>query len=201
MGFCSGDPIREDINEQVPHFPEILQEFWHHCFEISMEILKVLAIALNLPADFFDKNHLLSDSPNTIRLLHYPPLSENISPGTVRLAEHSDYGTITLLFQDGIGSLEICGRDGKFITVTPVPDAVLVNTGDLLQRLTSDRILAVRHRILIVEEERLYHSHRRSIAYFVYPKGDSVVKPFDGSTKYEPVTAKEYLMNKFKKLY
>jgi len=198
MGFCSGDPIREDINEQVPHFLEIFDEFWHHCFEISMEILKVLAISLNLPADFFDKNHLLSDSPNTIRLLHYPPLSENISPGTVRLAEHSDSGSVTLLFEDGISGLEIRGRDGKFIPVTPVPDAVLVNTGDLLQRWTSDRIVAVRHRILIPEEERLNPLHRRFIACFVYPKGDTVVKPFDGSTKYEPMTAEEYY--KFKKL-
>jgi isopenicillin N synthase-like dioxygenase len=112
---------------------------------------------------------------------------------------------------------KVSRRDGTFIQAHPIPNAVLINTGDLLQRWTSDRIMAVvggqksifysifivfqRHRVLIPNDVRLYSSERRSIAFFFHPDDDVLVKPLDGSNKYEPVTAYQHVINQFKKSY
>ena len=88
----------------------------------------------------------------SIRVLHYPPsdsqrknktIASHAAAGSIGCGEHSDYGTITLLFQDDVGGLEVRNRQGEFVPAVPEPGVVLVNMGDLMQRATSDRLLAV----------------------------------------------------------
>ncbi|KAJ7340037.1 hypothetical protein OS493_002759, partial [Desmophyllum pertusum] len=87
---------------------------------------------------------LAENASTALRLLYYPPLPEesNIKPGQVRCGEHSDYGTITLLFQDDIGGLEVLPVNGKYSPARPIAGTVLVNIGDLMQRWTADKLIS-----------------------------------------------------------
>ncbi|KAH3842120.1 hypothetical protein DPMN_115608 [Dreissena polymorpha] len=154
-----------------------------------------------------DKSHMrvahecigMGNNATTLRSLYYPPLTPEspIKPGQIRLGEHSDYGTITLLFQDEIGGLEVEIPGHGFVPVTPIPETVVVNIGDLMQRWTSDALVATKHRVLIPEVELKKQLHRQSVAFFVHPYDEFLIKCIDGSDKYEPVTSGDYLKQRF----
>ena len=114
-----------------------------------------------------------------------------------RCGEHSDYGTITFLFQDKLGGLEVKGVDGKWISADPIDGAIIVNVGDLLEAMTSGRYPATRHRVVIPEEEKRRKTLRQSIAFFIHPDDDVVCQPLSGPhPKYPPVTARQHLENR-----
>ncbi|KAK6169473.1 hypothetical protein SNE40_020522 [Patella caerulea] len=139
----------------------------------------------------------------TLRSLMYPPLPTDgsILPGQTRCGEHCDYGTVTMLFQDDIGGLEVCNTTGKYIQATPVPGAICVNIGDLMQRWTADELKATKHRVLIPEDEVKKNKGRQSMAFFIHPDDDCVIKCLDGSDKYQPITALDYLNWRFSLTY
>ncbi|RMX46421.1 hypothetical protein pdam_00000618 [Pocillopora damicornis] len=143
------------------------------------------------------------DNATALRLLHYPPLPDkyNIKPGQVRCGEHSDYGSITLLFQDEIGGLEVLPVDGKYTPAVPIPKTVLVNIGDLMQRWTADRLISTKHRVLIPEEEVKQRIVRRSLAFFVHPDNEVMIECLDGSNKHPPITSMGYLQQRFAATY
>ena len=80
---------------------------------------------------------------------------------------------------------------------TPIPGTVLVNIGDLMQRWTSDSLLATKHRVLVPEEEFRKRKYRQSIAFFVLSDDDFIVKCLDGSEKYEPISSLDCLNYRF----
>ena len=115
----------------------------------------------------------------------------------MRCGEHSDYGTITLLFQDNLGGLEVKGVGGNWISADPIDGAIIVNVGDLLELMTSGRYPATRHRVVIPDEERKRKTLRQSIAFFIHPDDDVLCQPLDGShPNYPPVTARQHLENR-----
>lgn len=192
-------------DKEVPELRKHSLDFFAKCRAAALDIMEAIAKGLKLQdTQFFERTHkFIGKGPNatTIRLLHYPPLPDYVEPGTARCGAHSDYGSITLLFQDYVGGLEVLDREGSWVPATPVKDAVLVNTGDLLQMWTNDRILATKHRVLVPADTNLWKSERRSLAFFVHPDDDCLVKPLDGSTKYQPITAKKHLMKMFSTTY
>jgi isopenicillin N synthase-like dioxygenase len=153
--------------------------------------------------NFFDRCHNMMSIPGgtTFRLLMYPPLTQDIKTGQVRLGEHSDYGSITLLFQDNIGGLQVKTRGGQWIDAAPVADSILVNIGDLMQRWTSDRLISTPHRVLIPDDEIRRQTTRRSVAFFVHPDPDFVVECLDGTNKYPPTTDRQYLRQRLDATY
>ncbi|XP_013409545.1 2-oxoglutarate-dependent dioxygenase mpl2-like [Lingula anatina] len=136
-----------------------------------------------------------------IRTLHYPPAGQNrvFQSGQLRCGEHADYGSLTLLFQDSPG-LEIMTEAGKWIPVSPVAGTVVINIGDMLQRWSSDRLPSTRHRVTFGGKEEK-SVPRQSLALFMNPDTDTVIRCLDGSDKYQPVTMKEYLAMKHKAAY
>lgn len=90
------------------------------------------------------------------------------SPEQLRAGEHSDYGSFTLLFQDAVGGLEVCNARGEWIEAPFIPETVLVNTGDLMQRWTNHVFCSTKHRVRIPQELKAKQS-RYSIAFFVIP--------------------------------
>jgi isopenicillin N synthase-like dioxygenase len=110
-----------------------------------------------------------------------------------RLGEHSDYGTISFLFQDSVGGLEIEVKDKGFIQATPIPGTILVIAANLLQRWSADSVPSLVHRVMIPDDEKTKRKARQSTVFFLLPDHDYLVKPMDGSTKYKPITCLEYL--------
>ncbi|CAE6441104.1 unnamed protein product [Rhizoctonia solani] len=111
------------------------------CHELHAEVMSSVALGLGLDERFFDK--LIDEQYHNLRLLSYPPISREalLKEGQARAGAHSDYGTLTLLFQDQVGGLEVQNPHTKdFQPATPIPGTIVVNVGDLLARWSNDRL-------------------------------------------------------------
>jgi isopenicillin N synthase-like dioxygenase len=126
-----------------------MQEFYWECDKIAKELLKAIGTGLELK----DPEYLLkfhSGHNNQLRLLHYPPIrAAELENGTsARMPAHSDWGSITFLFQDDCGGLELETQHvpQEFVKVTPVKHALVMNIGDLLMRWSNGKTrLRIRH--------------------------------------------------------
>lgn len=187
-------------------FQESNVAIFAYCKRLLNRIFGALSVGLELGENFLRDAHKFigkEGSSTTLRSLYYPPIPEgsSIKPGQIRLGEHSDYGSVTMLFQDEIGGLEVEVPGVGFVPATPIPDTLVLNIGDLMQRWTSDSLKATKHRVLIPEVELKRKTHRQSVAFFVHPDDDYVVKCLDGSNKYEPITGLDYLNYRFSVTY
>ncbi|ESO84921.1 hypothetical protein LOTGIDRAFT_168178 [Lottia gigantea] len=175
--------------KEVPDMKDILNKFYDECKQIAFRILDVFTLGLKLEdRNFLRNSHKNIDCDGNFYYC--------IKPGQVRCGEHSDFGTLTLLFQDGIGGLEVCNKNGDYIPATPVPGAICVNIGDLMQRWTADKLKATKHWVLIPETEVLKNTGRQSIVFFIDTDDDFVIKCLDGSDKYKPFSTFDYLNEK-----
>eukprot|EP00118_Oscarella_pearsei_P015422 m.139075 g.139075 ORF g.139075 m.139075 type:complete len:311 (+) comp38266_c0_seq6:90-1022(+) len=183
-------------------------KFFSSCRDLGLRVMSAMGRGLKglKDPDIFVKSHQLigtSKSMTTLRVLHYPPLppDDQIEPGQLRCGEHADYGSITLLFQDTMGGLQVKKSSGGYIDVPYVSGAVLVNLGSLMQRWTSDQYIAAKHRVLLPDDPVKRSQVRRSIAFFFQPDDDFVIECLDGSAKYEAITSKEFIDRKFTASY
>ncbi|BAY86195.1 2OG-Fe(II) oxygenase [Calothrix parasitica NIES-267] len=177
--------------------------FYQACSEVANIILTAFSLALELPEDFFTINH--NQKNHTLRLLHYPALQQQPKPGQIRAGEHSDYGSITLLFQDDMVGLEVQTATKEWIAVPKIADTILVNTGDLMQRWTNDVFRSTKHRVMIPNDEKVKFS-RYSIAFFCHPNQDTEIACLESCKTdkhpiYSPITAGEYLLNRLQATY
>lgn len=177
--------------------------FYEACTQVANRVLKAMALALQLPADFFVTRH--NRRNHTLRLLHYPPLQQPPKIGQVRAGEHSDYGSITLLFQNEGEGLEVQALSGEWVAAPPIPGTVVVNIGDLLQRWTNHVFCSTKHRVVIPTDERINQS-RYSIAFFCHPNDDTEIACLESCQNerlplYPPVLAGDYLISRLQATY
>lgn len=156
-------------------------------------VMEAFAIALDLPLDFFRKCH---EGDNTaLRYLHYPLITEELTEEQLGCGTHTDFGTITLLFQEDIGGLQVQGRDGNWRDAIYIPDTIVVNTADLVATWTNDRYCSTPHRV----KPMISDTDRYSIAFFVDPDAATPVSTFsscisdDNPHKYPDTTAGAYV--------
>ena len=205
------------INENQENYSSIspahdtrILNFYQACTQLANQVLQALALALELPESFFVYNH--SDRKHTLRLLHYPPLKQKPLLGQIRAGEHSDYGSITLVFQDDLGGLEVQTtsssspvKSRNWIAAPTIPNTVIVNTGDLMQRWTNDVFCSTKHRVVIPNDQRIIQS-RYSIAFFCHPNDDTTITCLESCQKerspiYPPILAGEYLVSRLQATY
>ena len=129
---------------------------------------------------------------NTTRVIHYPAYTGPLEKKQMRIGEHSDYGTITLLWQiNDVPGLEVQDLGGVWHPVPYAEGGVVVNIGDLLQRWTNDYFVSTKHRVVNTH----IHQERYSMPHFVEPTPGTIVSNLlDTEAKYEPIESKEYLM-------
>ncbi|XP_029909349.1 UPF0676 protein C1494.01-like [Myripristis murdjan] len=184
-------------------FKEAHISFFQHCKELSLRVLRVMAHSLDLDPEVFLSTHRLigsEENDTTLRSLYYPPVSrEKVKEGQLRCGEHSDYGSITLLFQSHEGGLQVLSRSGEYISAPSIPGTVLVNIADLMQRWTSDLFVSSVHRVLLPPAGDCIT--RQSLAFFVHPDTDALITCIDGSNKYPPVKSGDYLTERFNDSY
>jgi len=196
-----------------------MESFFQDCNSLVHHLLHALATALSLPSESqFGSTH--KRSLFQLRLLHYPPVPALLlrAGQKSRISAHSDFGTITLLFQDAIGGLEIESppHSGSFISVVPIPGTVLVNIGDLMERWSNARWRSTVHRVVAppVDEERKTENGdeilkaRYSIPFFATADPDTVIEALPGCwderenpKRFEKTTAWEYVQMRMKALY
>lgn len=195
----------------VDGFKQTMLAFHDQCKELHVEVMRAIAVGMGLAETYFDP--FVDGGDNTLRLLHYPAVKSDvfrINPGQVRAGAHSDYGSITLLFQDGAGGLQVQSPSGQFVDATPMENTCVVNAGDLLMRWSNDTIQSTIHRV--VEPPRRTtatdeHPPRYSIAYFCNPNFQSHIEAIPGTyavdtdKKYAGITSGEYLVQRLAATY
>jgi len=188
-----------------PRFKSVMIQFLAECIHTADRVLEAFALALDQPEDFFKDAH--NEHDHTLRLLHYPPLPAGFEPenGESRAGAHTDYGSITLLFQDDVGGLEVCTRSGEWIRATPISGTVVVNTGDLMHRWTNHVFCSTPHRVNVAPEHRT--RDRYSIAFFCHPNKTSEIACIescataDNPPIYTPISAGQHLNEKLTNTY
>jgi isopenicillin N synthase-like dioxygenase len=158
--------------------------------------MRAIAFALGLPQSYFEPLYDRTDP--TVRLLHYPPLRGAPAPGQLRAGAHTDFGGISLLFQDDEGGLEIQAPDGRWLLAPALPGTAIVNTGDLMQRWTNGQFRSSPHRVINPVDSAAARD-RYSIVLFYSPNRDAVISCLETCQgperppKYPPVTTGEHV--------
>ncbi|XP_056138218.1 uncharacterized protein si:dkey-10o6.2 [Lampris incognitus] len=198
--------LRSDIkwpSGDLAAFRDVQTSFFLRCKELSLRVLRVMAHSLGLEPEVFVSAHSLIGSDgntSTLRSLYYPPVNNvEVKEGQLRCGEHSDYGSITLVFQSSEGGLQVLSRSGDFVSAPGIPETALINIADLMQRWTSDQLISAVHRVLLppAGESRA----RQSLAFFVQPDDEALITCCDGSNKYPPVTSGAYLTERYNDTY
>jgi isopenicillin N synthase-like dioxygenase len=161
-------------------------------------LLSAIARHLKLDPHWFDG--AVGDGNSVLRLLHYPPIPADAEG--VRAGAHEDINLITLLLGAEEAGLELLGSDGKWLAIKPPAGAMVVNVGDMLQRLTNHVLPSTTHRVVNPPPERRGHS-RYSMPFFLHPAPDFLIQTLPGCVtaanpnRYpEPITAHDYLFER-----
>ena len=185
---------RDMPTEEAPAFCQNIAALRAAFETLSLHVLSTLEIAMGRPGVLTSTHqHQISRGTADLRVAHYPSLPGPVPVGAVRCATHSDFGTITFLLQDNCGGLEVLSRSGDWVPAPPMPGAVLLNVGDLMEIWTGGEIVATKHRVLVPEEERIRRTERISIVFFSFPDFDTMVQPPTGPA----VNAGKYLDGKY----
>ncbi|GAA6060597.1 hypothetical protein JCM10212_004576 [Sporobolomyces blumeae] len=184
--------------EDLPGFRETMNRFHLACHDLHLRIMSLLAVSLDLPEDYFVPD--ISTRSHCLRLLHYPPTKR--SEGNSRIGAHTDFGTVTLLWQDATGGLEVTGPDGQWAPVHPKPDTFVINIGDILARWSNDKLKSTVHRAVLPDPstddpKTGLTRTRRSVAYFCNPDPTAMIECIRGlegtcGPKYAPILAGDY---------
>jgi isopenicillin N synthase-like dioxygenase len=165
-----GDMPANVFPTEVPDFETYTLEVFKTFENTGRAILRAIAIYLDLDEAYFEEKVRNGDS--ILRALHYFPLDPNTVPdGAVRAAAHGDINLITLLMGASADGLEVLRRDGKWIAITALPDQIVVNVGDMLDRLTNHRLKSTIHQVVNPARE-LMNQPRYSIPFFMHPRAD-----------------------------
>lgn len=180
--------------EELPGFADTMRALFAAFDTVGNRILSAIARDLDLTPDWFAP--AVQDGNSILRLLHYPPVSVD-APG-VRAEAHEDINLITLLLGAEESGLQLLTRDGAWIDVAPPPGALVVNVGDMLQRLTNHRLPSTSHRVVNPPPERRGHS-RWSMPFFLHLRPDFLIEALPQCVdaahpvRHPPISAQDYL--------
>jgi isopenicillin N synthase-like dioxygenase len=202
-GHRYGDVMPPNLwPEEVPGFRETFLALYAEFDRVGAKLLSAIARYLGLAPDWFVGP--VRDGNSVMRLLHYPPVSAD-APG-VRAGAHEDINLITLLLGAEEAGLELLDRDGRWLAVKPPEGALVVNVGDMLQRLTNHVLPSTTHRVVNPPPERR-GTARYSMPFFLHPAPDFVIETLPGCVtaenpnRYpEPLSSQEYLNQRLRTL-
>lgn len=197
-----GPPGVDTLNDPLcppniwPNDPEDFRATFEALFQALHEtgytLMQALAPQLGLPRGYFDP--ILTGGPSLLRLLHYPPVPGGVAPGSMRAAAHEDINFLTILVAAQGAGLELLDRDGRWLPVETPPDNLIVDSGDMLARLTNGVIPATTHRVV---NPGAVNTSRYSMPFFMHPRNDASLACLDScrgaGPEFEPITAGQFL--------
>ena len=188
---------------EVPAFREHAYALFTALDQLGLRVLAALALHIGLPEDFFVKPTRFGTS--FLRPIHYPPITAPDVPN-VRAGAHEDINLITLLVGASAAGLEVLSRKGEWVPFTADGDTIVVNIGDMLQRLTNHVYPSTTHRVVNPPGEAA-RQPRYSTPYFLHANPDFLIATLpqcvtpDNPDRYpEPITANDYLMERLREI-
>jgi isopenicillin N synthase-like dioxygenase len=170
------DPVKAEypeniFPEEVPEFKELSLAAYRTLEKAGVQLLRAAALYLGLDEHYFDDKVKFGNS--ILRAIHYFPIEnpDALAPDAVRAAAHGDINLITLLMGASAEGLQVLRRDGKWIPITALPEQVVVNVGDMLERHTNNRLKSTIHRVVNPPREKMGTS-RFSIPFFMHPRSE-----------------------------
>ncbi|MEM9104139.1 MAG: 2OG-Fe(II) oxygenase family protein [Pseudomonadota bacterium] len=200
LEFCYAETIWP---QQPAGFVEAWQAYYRSMEDLAARIMRLFAVALDLPERHFDR---FIDAPiSALRALNYPEQDGAPKPGQLRAGAHTDYGSLTILLpQPGSTGLQILSPEREWVPVPAEKGLFVVNLGDLMARWTNDRWVSTLHRVVNPEPVDGATARRQSFAFFHQPNWHARIEclesclPEGGIPEYEPVLSGPYLMSKFR---
>jgi isopenicillin N synthase-like dioxygenase len=183
---------------EVPELKTISVEVYKALEKTGLYMLRAIALYLNLPETYFDDK--IRNGNSILRPIHYYPIEDpdSVPADAVRAAEHGDINLITLLMGASADGLQVLRRDGKWIPITALPDQLVVNVGDMLERLTNKKLKSTIHRV-VNPPRHLMNTPRYSIPFFMHPRSEmslaslkECVDP-ENPKRWDDITAGEFL--------
>ncbi len=185
---------------QPESFKPAAEAYFTHMLAFGEKLMQGMALSLDLPRDYF--SGFTTDPMGTLRLLHYPPQRANAAPDEKGCGAHTDFGGLTLLWQDEVGGLEVLDKDGGWVAAPPIMGAYVVNLGDMIQRWTNGRYKSTEHRVINRSGRERY-----SIPFFYTGNPDHEVACIEsclaqGETPaYPPITVSGHIQSMYAKTY
>lgn len=197
----SKDERNPDVAD-VPEFMELGRELYSQFESKGNSLLEAIAIHLNLPIDYFRTK--TKDGVSILRAIHYPPISSEPA-SAIRAEQHEDINLITLLVGASAGGLQLQNAQGEWLEVVPENDEIVINVGDMLQRLTNNSLKSTTHRVVNPPRSE-WHKPRLSIPFFLHPRPEMSLNVLDSCVTeetpqaYEPITAGGYLDQRLREI-
>lgn len=201
------DPIKSQYPDnvsvsEVPEFGKMGTDLYSSFEKSGSELLRAIAIYLDLGDDYFDNK--IHNGNSILRAIHYPPITKE-PESAIRAEQHEDINLITLLVGASAGGLQLLTMDNEWVAVVPEDDEIVINVGDMLQRLTNNYMKSTTHRVVNPPKEQ-WHMPRLSIPFFLHPRSTMDLTCLDNCVSsetllaYEPITAGEYLDERLREI-
>ena len=201
------DPIKNEYPEnvyvdEIPDFGKYGIEAYKALEETGKYMLRAIALYLGLDEFYFDDK--IHHGNSILRPIHYPPITHE-PKSAVRAAEHEDINLITLLMGASAEGLQVLNKQGEWVDITALPEQLVVNVGDMLQRLTNNVLKSTTHRVINPPKEK-WATPRFSIPFFLHPRSemrlDCLPQCISASNPiaYEPISGGEYLMERLREI-
>ncbi|NQV76281.1 MAG: isopenicillin N synthase family oxygenase [Bacteroidetes bacterium] len=205
-----GDPVKSQypdniLVDELPAFNQITREVYQRLEDAGKHLLHAISIYLNLPENYFDDK--VHNGNSILRAIHYFPIvdPDSLPDDAVRAGAHEDINLITLLIGASADGLEVLTREGTWYAVKPNAEDIVVNVGDMLQRLTNNKLKSTTHRVVNPPLELMKHS-RFSVPFFLHPKGEMDLTTLESCIDqkhpkaYTNITAGEYLDERLREI-
>ena len=187
---------------EVPSFRDTFLELFATFDRTGLKILRAIARYLKIDEDYFED--AVRDGNSVLRALHYPPQAESTGEH-IRAGAHEDINAITLLIGAEEAGLELLTKDGRWIPVSPRPGELVINIGDMLQRLTNGVLRSTSHRVVNPAADRVSHA-RYSMPFFLHFRSDFLIEalpetvPAGERPKWAPISANDYLQERLREI-
>ena len=205
--LAPGHPFRDVMADniwpdEVAGFKETYLALYDAFDEAGVKVLRAIARFLQVDEDYFTDT--VRDGNSVMRLLHYPAQDEPTG-NHIRAGAHEDINTITLLLGAEEAGLELKTKDGRWIPVSPKPGELVINIGDMLQRLTNGVLRSTSHRVVNPAPDRASHA-RYSMPFFLHFRPDFIIEALPGTVpegekpKWPPISSHEYLQERLREI-
>jgi len=205
-----GDPIKaqypdNEFLEEIPEFNEVTREIYQRLEANGKHLLRAIATYLHLPIDYFDKH--VHNGNSILRGIHYFPIEnpDALPDDAVRAGAHEDINLITLLIGASADGLEVLTKSNEWLPIKAHHTDIVVNVGDMLQRLTNNKLRSTTHRVVNPPRE-LMKTSRFSVPFFLHPRSDMDLTSLESCIDaehpkvYSDMTAGAYLDERLKEI-